>query len=120
MQDQDRIAEFKKSVQNKFNIYNSLFLNLPYSNIENVGMLIPLLMEQSQKGLKDGLNPKEIIEAFFNGFADLHTEQDRIDFMFRIIQYVERQVVLYDSVEDAAFPKLQQHSSSLSLKDYFN
>lgn len=119
MQDQDRIAEFKKSVQNKFNIYNSLFLNLPYSNIENVGMLIPLLMEQSQKGLKDGLNPKEIIEAFFNGFADLHTEQDRIDFMFRIIQYVERQVVLYDSVEDAAFPKLQQHSSSLSLKDYF-
>ncbi|WOI23590.1 phosphoenolpyruvate carboxylase [Nonlabens ulvanivorans] len=119
MQDQDRIAEFKKSVQNKFNIYNSLFLNLPYSNIENVGMLIPLLMEQSQKGLKEGLNPKEIIEAFFNGFADLHTEQDRIDFMFRIIQYVERQVVLYDSVEDAAFPKLQQHSSSLSLKDYF-
>ena len=119
MQDQDRIAEFKKSVQNKFNIYNSLFLNLPYSNIENVGMLIPLLMEQSQKGLKEGLNPKEIIEAFFNGFADLHTEQGRIDFMFRIIQYVERQVVLHDSVEDAAFPKLQQHSSSLSLKDYF-
>ncbi|PQJ32661.1 phosphoenolpyruvate carboxylase [Nonlabens arenilitoris] len=119
MQDLDRIAEFKKSVQNKFNIYNSLFLNLPYSNIENVGMLIPLLMEQSQKGLKEGLNPKEIIEAFFNGFANLHTEQDRIDFMFRIIQYVERQVVLYDSVEDAAFPKLQQHSSSLSLKDYF-
>ncbi|CAN0598668.1 unnamed protein product [Ectocarpus sp. 12 AP-2014] len=39
--------------------------------------------------------------------------------MFRIIQYVERQVVLYDSVEDAAFPKLHKHSSSLSLKDYF-
>ncbi|MGB5228284.1 MAG: phosphoenolpyruvate carboxylase, partial [Eudoraea sp.] len=26
---------------------------------------------------------------------------------------------LYDSVEDAAFPKLHEHSSSLSIKDYF-
>ncbi len=115
----ERLEEFKKSVNNKFNVYNSLFLNLPYRNIENVGMLIPLLMDQSKKGLKAGLNPKEIIEAFFENFVDLETEEERIDFMFRIIQYVERQVVLYDSVEDAAFPKLQKHTSSLSLKDYF-
>jgi len=119
MQQQERLEEFKKSVQNKFNVYNSLFLNLPYRNIENVGMLIPLLMDQAQKGLKAGLNPKEIIEDFFERFANLDTEEERIDFMFRIIQYVERQVVLYDSVEDAAFPKIQKHSSSLSLKDYF-
>ena len=39
--------------------------------------------------------------------------------MFKIIQYVERQVVLYDSVEDAAFPKLQQFTNSFSIKDYF-
>ena len=39
--------------------------------------------------------------------------------MFRMIQYVERQVVLYDSVEDSAFPKLQKYSSSLTIKDYF-
>ncbi len=119
MKQTERLAEFKKSVNNKFNVYNSLFLNLPYRNIDNVGMLIPLLMDQSQKGLKAGLNPKEILEAFFENFAELETEEERIDFMFRIIQYVERQVVLYDSVEDAAFPKLHKHSSSLSLKDYF-
>ncbi len=120
MQQLERLAEFKKSVNNKFNVYNSLFLNLPYRNIDNVGMLIPLLMDQSQKGLKAGLNPKEILEAFFENFAEIETEKERIDFMFRIIQYVERQVVLYDSVEDAAFPKLHKHSSSLSLQDYFH
>ena len=119
MQQQERLAEFKKSVQNKFNVYNSLFLNLPYENIENVGMLIPLLLNQSEKGLSDGLNPKEILENFFENFVEINSEKEQIDFMFRIIQYVERQVVLYDSVEDAAFPKLQKHSSSLSLKDYF-
>ncbi|MFS4457249.1 phosphoenolpyruvate carboxylase [Maribacter sp. 2304DJ31-5] len=119
MQQLERLEEFKKSVQNKFNVYNSLFLNLPYRNIENVGMLIPLLMDQSEKGLKSGLNPKEILEGFFQNYVNIESEKDRIDFMFRIIQYVERQVVLYDSVEDAAFPKLHRHTSSLSLKDYF-
>ncbi|MDP5060859.1 MAG: phosphoenolpyruvate carboxylase [Maribacter sp.] len=119
MQQQERLAEFKKSVQNKFNVYNSLFLNLPYKNIENVGMLIPLLLNQSEKGLSEGLNPKEILENFFENFVEIESEKEQLDFMFRIIQYVERQVVLYDSVEDAAFPKLHKHSSSLSLKDYF-
>jgi phosphoenolpyruvate carboxylase len=119
MHQTERLEEFKKSVQNKFNVYNSLFLNLPYRNIENVGMVVPLLLHQSSKGLKAGLNPQDILESFFQNYVEIASEKDRIDFMFRIIQYVERQVVLYDSVEDAAFPKLQEHSDSLSVKDYF-
>src|SRR3990167_5700603 len=106
MHQSDRLEEFKKSVNNKFNIYNSLFLSLPYKNIENVGMLLPLLLDQCQKGLKAGRNPQEILDDFFQHYAHIEAEEDRIDFMFRIIQYVERQVVLFDSVEDAAFPKL--------------
>ena len=119
MQQKERLETFKKSVTNKFNVYNSLFLNLPYRNIENVGMLIPLLFEQCEKGLKSGKHPQEILDAFFKNYADITDEKDQIDFMFKIIQYVERQVVLYDSVEDAAFPQLQEHSSSTSIKDYF-
>ncbi|MBD0779800.1 phosphoenolpyruvate carboxylase [Maribacter sp. ANRC-HE7] len=119
MHQTERLEEFKKSVQNKFNVYNSLFLNLPYRNIENVGMVVPLLHHQSKQGLKEGLNPQDILESFFKNYVNIKEEKDQIDFMFRIIQYVERQVVLYDSVEDAAFPKLQEHSDSLSIKDYF-
>lgn len=115
----ERLKEFKKSVRNKFNVYNSLFLNLPYTEIENVGVYIPLLFQHSEKGLKAGKNPREILEDFFQNFVELESEKDRIDFMFRIIQYVERQVVLYDSVEDAAFPKLHEHTESLSIRDYF-
>lgn len=119
MQQSRRLEEFKKSVTNKFNIYNSLFLSLPYKNVENVGMLIPLLLDQCEKGLKEGKDPQEILEVFFSNFVDIQDERERLDFMFRIIQYVERQVVLYDSVEDSAFPKLQEYSNSLTIKDYF-
>ncbi len=119
MQQLERLKEFRKSVNNKFNVYNSLFLNLPYRDVDNVGILIPLLLDLCQKGLQAGQNPQEILEGFFASYVDLEEEQDQIDFMFRIIQYVERQVVLYDSVEDAAFPKLNEHSNTLSIKDYF-
>ena len=119
LQQTKRLEEFNKSVTNKFNIYNSLFLSLPYRNIKNVGMLIPLLIEQCDAGLKEGKSPREILDLFFTKFADLPDPRARLDFMFKIIQYVERQVVLYDSVEDSAFPKLQEYSDSLSIKDYF-
>ncbi|MCR9227761.1 MAG: phosphoenolpyruvate carboxylase [Flavobacteriaceae bacterium] len=119
MQQTKRLEEFKKSVTNKFNIYNSLFLSLPYKNVENVGILIPLLLDQCEKGLKAGKEPQEILEVFFSNFVDIQDERERLDFMFRIVQYVERQVVLYDSVEDSAFPKLQEYSSSLTIPDYF-
>ncbi len=119
MQQSRRLEEFKKSVTNKFNIYNSLFLSLPYRNVENLGMLIPLLFHQCETGLAAGKNPQEILEAFFTNIVEIKDERSRLDFMFRFIQYVERQVVLYDSVEDAAFPELQKHTNSLSIKDYF-
>ena len=119
MQQIKRLEIFKSSVTNKFNIYNSLFLNLPYRNIENVGMLIPLLFEHCEKGLASGKTPQEILESFFSNFVDIKDEKKKLDFMFRIIQYVERQVVLYDSVEDAAFSELQEYTNSLSIKDYF-
>lgn len=118
LQQTERLEVFKKAVNNKFNIYNSLFLNLPYRNIENVGMLIPLLLDRCQKGLQSGQNPEQILEDFFENYSHIESEQERIDFMFKIVQYVERQVVLYDSVEDAAFPELHQHSTTLSIRDY--
>ena len=83
MQQSERLVAFKKSVNNKFNIYNSLFLNLPYRNIENVGMIIPLMLDQCQKGLKSGLNPKEILESFFQNYVNIESEKDRIDLCFR-------------------------------------
>ena len=49
MQQSKRLEEFKKSVKNKFNIYNSLFLSLPYADMENVGMLVPLLLNNVRK-----------------------------------------------------------------------
>lgn len=112
------LKEFEKSVKNKFDVYNSLFLNLPYSNIRNTGILIPLMQQVCKSGFESGKDPIEILDSFFATHTDIKSEEEKVDFMFRIIQYVERQIVLYDSVEDAAFPALQKLGSDLSLKDF--
>ncbi len=112
------LSEFEKSVKKKFNVYNSLFLNLPFHQISNTGIMIPLMHNACREGLEAGRDPLEILDSFFDAQARISSEKEKIDFMFRIIQYVERQIVLYDSVEDAAFSRLNQYADELSLKEY--
>jgi phosphoenolpyruvate carboxylase len=80
-------------------------------------MLIPLLQHVCQQGLDSGREPLEILDSFFKVHTSIKTEKEKIDFMFHVIRYVERQVVLYDSAEDAAFEQLVQLDDHLSLKD---
>ena len=114
-----RVEKFGKLVNNKFDIYNSLFLNLPYTQDNNIGMLIPMLYRVCKQGLEAGDSPQKILDSFFRNYANIEKEKDKTDFMFRVIQYVERQVVLFDSVEDAAFTKLHELGNDLSIRDFF-
>ncbi|MFN2197542.1 MAG: phosphoenolpyruvate carboxylase [Anaerolineales bacterium] len=117
MNDQAQLNAFENEVKKKFDVYNSLFLNLPFRTVSNVGMLIPLLQHVCRQGLDSGREPLGILDSFFIDHTDITTEEEKIQFMFHVIRYVERQVVLYDSVEDAAFEQLVQLDDHLSLKD---
>jgi len=114
------LKEFKKLVKSKFNVYNSLFLNLPYCNIRNIGMYIPLLNNVCEQALKTSKEPIETLDSFFGTHTDITSEKGKIDFMFQVVQYVERQVVLFDSVEDAAFKHFLKLDNNLSIRDYIN
>ena len=87
-------------------------IHLLYSQVQT-----PLLNQACRKGLDSGKDPLEILDSFFKMHTDLTSEQETIAFMFRVIQYIERQIVLYDSAEDAAFAQLLTLSSHLSLKE---
>jgi phosphoenolpyruvate carboxylase len=117
MAQNEAIPLFNKQVLNKYNLYNSLFLRLPYEKIKSIGLLIPILSSFGRAQLDKGKSPMEIIDMFFTKFTDITDETAKIDFMLKVIQYVERQVVLFDSVEDAAFGKLQSHAEPLVLDD---
>lgn len=111
-----RSEKFQNEVDLKYKLYNSIFLTLPLDGIHGTGILIPILKSECSKGLEMGKSPVEIFEHFFEKQTSFRTEKEQFDFMFRVIHYIERQVVLLDSVEDAVFDKLNDLDGAGSLK----
>lgn len=112
-----RIERFNQEVLAKYHIYNSVFITLPFHAIDNTGVLLPLFTEVCETGFKSGKNPKEIVDFFSKKYLNNASERDTIDLMFRFIQYIERQVVLFDAIEDAAFPIVNNLEGIGSLRD---
>jgi phosphoenolpyruvate carboxylase len=97
---------YNQAVSTRYHIYNSLFLNLPYSGIYRTGTLLPLLQQACETGFDNGKDPKAIIKKFFDDFTPNATREEQFNLLFNFIQYTERQVVLFDSIEDAAFEEV--------------
>jgi phosphoenolpyruvate carboxylase len=112
-----KIERFNQTVFSKYNIYNSVFITLPFDSVDNTGVLLPLFTEVCEKGFQKQETPKEIVEFFSKKYLHTDNEEDEIDIMFRFIQYIERQIVLFDAVEDAAFPIVNNMEGRGSLRD---
>lgn len=96
-------STYDQTVGSRYHIYNSLFLNLPFQNILRTGTLLPLLQQYCVKGFEQGKSATEILMSFFDEMVPDASTDEQFDFLFNVIQYIERQVALFDSVEDAAF-----------------
>ena len=114
------IQQFKWNVTDKYTIYNSLFAALPFSGIANVGALLPILLQACVDGYQEGRDPMQIIDQFFKQHTTAVTDTDKIERLFKFVQYIERQVVLFDSIEDAAFDSVHPLNGPGSLKALYN
>jgi phosphoenolpyruvate carboxylase len=112
-----KIERFNEEVLSKYNIYNSVFITLPFDSIDNTGALLPLFTDGCENGFKKQETPKEILDLFAQKYLSGASESEKIDLMFRFIQYIERQIVLFDAVEDAAFPVVNNMDGRGSLRD---
>ncbi|MFT7104278.1 MAG: phosphoenolpyruvate carboxylase [Flavobacteriales bacterium] len=116
---QSSTEAFKELVALRYQIYNSLFLTLNLDGVNQTGIWLPHLNELCEKGFEEKKNPKEIIDQFFNTNKPTTNEKDRIDQMFQFIQYIERQVVLVDALEDSAFTEVNDVQGAGSYGSLF-
>jgi len=112
-----KIERFDQNVLSKYHIYNSIFITLPFDAINNTGVLLPLFTEACDAGFKNNLTPIEIVNSFSQKYLAAFSEAEKISLLFRFIQYVERQIVLFDAIEDAAFPIVNNIEGKGSLRD---
>ncbi len=111
-----KIERFNQDVLSRYQIYNSIFMTLPFDKVTNTGVLLPLFKEVCDKGFDDKKTPTEIIENFFKLYQNNLAEDDQNTLLFRFIQYIERQVVLFDAIEDAAFTKVNNMDGRGTLR----
>ena len=106
MRELTKKERFNDKVLSRFNLYNSIFSTLPYESIADTGVMLPLFENICVQGYDANKNPSEIVEEFFKLYMNDSDHSEKISLLFRFIQYIERQVVLFDAVEDASFSQI--------------
>lgn len=115
-----KLERFNNEVASKYQIYNGIFMTLPFDKIANTGGLLPLFYQLCVSGYEKSKKPTEIVNYFFERYMRDATLEERNTMLFKFIQYIERQVVLFDAIEDAAFGQvnnLDGRGSLRSIKD---
>ena len=110
-----RFHAFSRDVEFKYQLFNGLFLALPFQDVDEAGAILSMFSNLCHEELAAGKNAKQIVESFFNNTP---TPQERqYVLLFKFLQFIERQVVLFDALEDAAFSEINDLSGMGSV-DY--
>ncbi|MBC3541187.1 phosphoenolpyruvate carboxylase [Rufibacter sediminis] len=110
------LQTYDKHVGLKFQLYNSLFTSLPFHRVEKTGVLLSIFLLHCEEGFAKEQSPNDIIGTFFSQYTPYRTRQEQLDLLFRFVQYAERQVVLFDALEDASFRETHDMAGAGTLK----
>src|SRR5690349_20490860 len=101
-----------------YHTYNSLFLSLPFRDIESTGTRLALFAQSCEAGFKNGHSPEKTVHDFREEYFEEIEPKERLALLFSIIQYIDRQVVLFDAVEDSLFTKIHDMNGPGSLSHF--
>ena len=112
-----KLERFKDKVLSRYDVYNNVFLTLPFESINDTGRLLPLFSKHCSDGFKKNLSPLTIVDGFFNEYCKDLDKNEINTLIFRFIQYIERQVVLFDAIEDASFSEVHNMDGVGTLRN---
>ncbi|MFW5718106.1 MAG: phosphoenolpyruvate carboxylase [Spirochaetota bacterium] len=113
----NQTSSFTTEVARKYQLYNGLFLSLPFENVRSAGIMLPVFASFCTQELATGRRPADIVGDFIRERLPELDDEERIDYLFKFLQLAERQVVLFDALEDAAFAKVHEIDGAGSVRD---
>ncbi|MCC2625409.1 MAG: phosphoenolpyruvate carboxylase [Burkholderiales bacterium] len=110
-----KLHAFNSDVLLKYQIFSGLFLSLPFKDVDQSGARLSIFAKRCEDELAEGKNPLQIVE---NYLSRVNIAEDRkVGLLFKFLQFIERQVVLFDALEDAAFSRVN-NLSGIGTVDY--
>ena len=113
---EDRLVLFTHEVADKYWKYAERFLSLPFRDLPRAGVLLRQFADFCAQQLKLGWSPAEIVPVFFQEVAGIRDVKTQMELLFWFLQFIERQVVLFDAIEDAAYPKMHDPRAPGTLR----
>ena len=107
---------FDEHVATRYRLYSGLLLGLPYDLLQRVGRLLPVFAEHCRKALQQKESPRTIVERFF-AENPLLTDVAKDEALFLFLQMIERQIVLFDALEDASFTQMHDLAGPGSVSE---
>lgn len=103
-----KLAAYESDVILKYQTYNGLFLGLPFADPDQAGPRLPIFTRICVDFMNEGLTVPEAVEKYLSIVPV--SDKNKLPLLKRFLQFVERQVVLFDALEDAAFAKINDMS----------
>lgn len=114
------LQAFQELVIMKYKLYNGLFVTLPFEYLQEVGIELPVFAELCQSELAKGISPEKIVQHFFSNVVHTKDLEKKIKSLILTLQFVERQIVLFDALEDAAYAATHDMQGQGSLNFLIN
>lgn len=116
----DKTIAFADEVTEKYNLYNKLFLTLPFEDMPEVGVKLPEFSEYCQQELTKGSHPTDIVNGFFESYSKQLSPGEQTHILLLFTQFIERQIVLFDALEDGAFASIHEMNGEGSIHQLIN
>ncbi|MBP9742762.1 MAG: phosphoenolpyruvate carboxylase [Burkholderiales bacterium] len=105
-----RYHVFEREVNFRYQLFNGLFLSLPFQDVDKAGAMLAIFAKVCHAKLTAGKTVEQIIEEFF--MENSIPKERQYPLLFKFLQFIERQVVLFDALEDAAFSQINDLSGN--------
>ena len=99
-----RYHAFEREVSFRYKLLSGLLLSLPFQDVDEAGAILSTFAKACHEQLAAGKTAPQIVDLFFKN-NHIPSER-RATLLFKFLQFIERQVVLFDALEDAAFSQI--------------
>ena len=113
------LQNFKDLVQIKYELYNGLFLTLPFQGLKDAGVELSFFSKYCRDQMDKNKTPFEVVEGYFKERHKGVKEEEKSNLLFKFLQFIERQIVLFDALEESSFESIEDIHGSGTLNQLF-
>ena len=108
------LDQFNDWVKFKYQLYSGLLFSLELEDGEKVSHVFVNFVDYIKEKIDNAENPLNIVEEYFKSDRLILSQEQLFHRLFRYMQYVERQIAIFDAIEEASTVKMNEQETSLN------